>query len=204
MCAQRVQHAARPYRKQKRAENEQETRRRITEAAVALHQRLGPARTTILAIAELAGVQRGTVYRHFPDEEALFHACTAHYYAQHPMPDPQRWAAIATPDERLGVALGDLYAWYAETEEMLRPGIRDLDQVPASARDGFVGHFAHVHQVLMTGRRERGRARARVSAAIGHAIAFSTWQSLVREHGLRDAEATDLMTALVDAARRPR
>src|ERR1700741_385861 len=120
----------RPYRKTRRAASEQETRQRITDAAVALHQAVGPARTTVKAIAERAGVQRATVYRHFPDEEALFAACTAHYYGRHPMPDPGSWRAIDPPERRLRAALADLYAWYAETEPMLASGIRDIEHVP--------------------------------------------------------------------------
>jgi len=194
----------RPYRKTRRAAAERETRRRITEAAVELHQALGPARTTVKAIAERAGVERATVYRHFPDEEALFSACTAHYYARHPMPDPGRWRAIAPPVTRPSTALTELYAWYGETEQMLAAGIRDLDYVPAGAAEAFLGYFADVRSALMAGRPERGRARARVAAAIGHAIAFSTWRSLVREQGLADEEAVALMAALIEAAPRRR
>src|SRR4030088_252640 len=89
----------RPYRKRKRAASELETRKRITEATVALHQSLGPARTTVKAIAERAGVERAPVYRHFPGEQQLFEACNVHYYALHPMPNPDRWATIASPEE---------------------------------------------------------------------------------------------------------
>src|SRR5215210_7954708 len=109
----------RPYRKRRRAELEAVTRLRIAEAAVDLHGSVGPARTTISAVAERAGVQRATVYRHFPDEDALFDACSSHWMAQHPLPDPTAWAAIENPDQRLRVALGELYDWYADGEHML-------------------------------------------------------------------------------------
>src|SRR5918998_73463 len=102
----------RNYRKRRRAEQEAETRRRITEAAVKLHGTVGPAKTTVSGIAREAGVQRATVYRHFPDEEAIYEACTSHYNALHPPPDLGRWAAVADPDERLRVALSELYAFY--------------------------------------------------------------------------------------------
>src|SRR5215211_6662187 len=119
MGSQKPQQGRRPYRKGKRAASELETRLRITETAVELHERVGPARTSVKAIAERAGVQRATVYRHFPTEQALFDACTSHYYASHPMPDPSQWAASTDHDERLRVALVQLYSWYGETEEML-------------------------------------------------------------------------------------
>jgi AcrR family transcriptional regulator len=202
MQHERGQTTKRPYRKRKRAESEQRTRERITEAAVALHQTLGPAWTSVKAIAKRAGVDRATVYRHFPDEQALFDACTSHYYAQHPMPNPQRWRVLTDPAERLRRALTDLYDWFADTERMLYPGIRDIDSVPAGSREAFFGYFESVRAVLMRGRRERGRARARVSAAIGLAIGFRTWWALVREQRLKREEAVELMVALVEAAPR--
>lgn len=202
MRNQKGPRAQRPYRKIKRAAEELRTRERITKATVALHESLGPGRTTIRAIAELAGVQRATVYRHFPDEQALFDACTAHYFGRHPMPDPQAWTATA-PDERLARALGELYAWYGETEQMVFNSIRDMERVPEATRESFLAYFDVVHAALMAGRPERGRARARVSAAIGHAIGFATWRSLVREQGIGDTEAVALMAAMVQAARLP-
>src|ERR1700741_1397047 len=107
-----------PYRMKKRAELEEQTRLRITESAVALHEELGPARASISAIAERAGVRRSTVYRHFPDEEALFAACSAHWGAANPPPDPQPWTAIEDPAERTETALSELYAFYGRTEGM--------------------------------------------------------------------------------------
>jgi AcrR family transcriptional regulator len=203
MTTQIRQKAPRPYRKRKRAESELETRQRITEAAVALHQTVGPARTSVKAIAERAGVDRATVYRHFPDEQALFNACTSHYYTRHPMPDPGHWVTVTDPDARLRAALADLYRWYGETEEMLATGIRDIEHVPAGSRGAFLGYFQTVHVALMAGRRERGRARLRIAGAIGHAINFHTWHSLVREQQLSADDAITLMTATVHAAAQP-
>jgi AcrR family transcriptional regulator len=154
----------------------------------------------VKAVAERAGVDRATVYRHFPDEQALFDACTAHYYAQHPMPDLGDWRAITQPDARVRAALAELYAWFADTEQMLYAGIRDIESVPAGAREAFLGYFDAVHTALMTGRAERGRTRALVSAAIGLAISFPTWRSLVREQQLSADDAVQLMTATVKAA----
>src|ERR1700754_994299 len=108
----------RPYRKTRRAELEEQTRLRITESAVALHEQLGPARTSISAVAERAGVRRSTVYRHFPDEESLFAACSSHWRASNPPPDPGAWAAIDDPTRRTEVALRELYAFYARTRAM--------------------------------------------------------------------------------------
>jgi AcrR family transcriptional regulator len=192
----------RRYRKRRRAEQEAETRRRITEAAVKLHGTVGPAKTTVSGIAREAGVQRATVYRHFPHEAAIYDACTSHYNALHPPPDPERWVDLADPDERLRVALREVYAFYAETQQMLESTGRDVDRVPAvrKAAAEMGAYLEEARSVLLAGRGERGGVLDRVSAAIGHALAFPTWRSLVREQGLGEKEAVELMVSLVAAA----
>ncbi|MGH2953522.1 MAG: TetR/AcrR family transcriptional regulator [Solirubrobacterales bacterium] len=196
--------AARPYRKRLRAEQEEETRLRITEAAVDLHGSVGPARTTISAVAERAGVQRATVYRHFPDEEDLFAACSAHWASLNPPPNPGAWAELDDPDERLRRALTELYPWYASVEQMLANTSRDLPLVPAMRRaaEEFGRWYEVAGEALIRGRPERGARRRRAKAAIGHALAFETWRSLVREQGLSDRDAVELMSGLVAAAGR--
>jgi AcrR family transcriptional regulator len=194
----------RKYTKRRRAESEQETRQRITEAAVALHGSVGPARTTISAVADRAGVQRATVYRHFPDEESLFAACSGHYAALNPPPDLTAWSDEKDVGARLRRALTELYSWYDRTEPMLQNVIRDEALVPAMAapiarRRAYLGM---VVDALLAGRRERGHARRRVKAALAHALSFPTWQSLVREQGLEESEAVALMAAMVEAADR--
>jgi AcrR family transcriptional regulator len=188
----------RPYRMKRRAELEAETRLRITESAVALHGTLGPARTSISAIAEHAGVRRSTIYRHFPDEAALFAACSSHWRAANPRPELAEWRAIEDADERLRVALNEFYAYYRKTEGMLENLLRDEATVPTvrSTFSAFHAYLADAADVLM---RDRRRTK-RVGAAIGHALAFATWRSLVREQGLDDAQAADLMCRLVAAA----
>jgi AcrR family transcriptional regulator len=192
----------RPYRMQRRAELEEQTRKRITESTIALHERVGPARTSISAIAEHAGVRRSTVYRHFPDEVALFAACSSHWRAANPPPIPSSWAAIADPAERTETALRELYAFYRRTEAMYTSLLRDEPLVPVVQRllRDFYGYLRSVEDVLFTGRGVRGRRAARTRAAIGHALAFSTWRSLTHDQGLPDSEAVVLMCALVEVA----
>ena len=120
----------RPYRKKRRAEQEARTRLKITEAAVKLHGTVGPARMTIKGVAAEAGVQRGTVYRHFPDLESLFMSCSVHWASLNPPPDPTAWARIADPDARLRHALTELYTWYVWAEPMLINVLRDGPLVP--------------------------------------------------------------------------
>ena len=185
----------------RRAESQEQTRLRITESAVALHGTLGPSRTSMSAVAEHAGVRRSTLYRHFPDEAALFDACTAHWSASNPPPDLTVWSSIDDPDERVTVALGELYSFYGRTEAMLENLFRDEIAVPM-VRERFAafrGYFALAHDTLMAGRGLRGAARLRTRAVIGHAIAFSTWKSLARDQGLDDSVVVELMSALVDA-----
>jgi AcrR family transcriptional regulator len=154
------------------------------------------------AVAERAGVRRSTLYRHFPDEGALFDACSAHWAAANPLPDLATWAAIASPDERLHAALSELYAFYESTEGMLDNLFRDEPLLPM-VKDRFGalrGYFAEAQEVLCRGRRLRGAAGRRTKAAIGHALAFATWKSLVREQGLTADDAAALMSGLVPAA----
>lgn len=202
MSAQVPTTSKRAYRKRLRAEQEAETRRRITEAAVDLHGSIGPARTTVTGVAERAGVQRATVYRHFPDEEALFAACSSHWAALNPPPDPTAWAEIADPNARLRHALAELYSWYERNQAMLANTSRDLPLVPAmrEAAEAFGLFYGVAAEALMRGRPERGARRRRVRAAIGHALAFDTWRSLVGEQGLSTDEAVELMAGLVGAA----
>jgi AcrR family transcriptional regulator len=196
----------RTYRMTRRAELEAETRRRITESTVTLHQELGPARTSISAIAERAGVRRSTVYRHFPDEESLFAACSAHYRAANPLPEPKPWTAIADPDKRTETALRELYAFYRQTERMYASLLRDEPLMPIMQRlmRRFHEYLDTVQDALFAGRRLRGHAARRTKAAIGHAIAFPTWQSLTQEHGLTDGNAATLMCQLIETAARAR
>jgi AcrR family transcriptional regulator len=193
----------RPYRKRRRAQLEEETRLRITEAAVDLHGSVGPARTSISAVADRAGVQRATVYRHFPDEQALFDACSSHWMAQHPLPDPVGWTKIEDPHERLRVALGELYEWYDRGDYMLEKTTRDLALVPAlrPSMEAFRGWSDAAAEALLRGRPERGARRRRLRAAVGHALAFETWRSLVREQRLSQSDTIELMGALAAAGR---
>jgi AcrR family transcriptional regulator len=189
----------RTYTKTRRAEQEDATRRRITEATVELHGTVGPARTTVSAVAERAGVQRATVYRHFPDDDSLFAACSSHFMAANPLPDQGAWAEIEDPGERLHDALTDLYGWYAGTEWMLEKTTRDVAVVAAlrPSMEAFAGYLEAARDVLMAGRPARGAPRRRTIAAIGHALSFDTWRSLAREQGLDNAEAVRLMERCV-------
>jgi AcrR family transcriptional regulator len=186
----------------RRAELEEQTRRRITESAVALHQEVGPAQTSISAIAERAGVRRSTVYRHFPDEEALVSACSAHWRAANPPPDPRSWSSIEDPGERTRTALRDLYAFYGDTEAMYASLLRDEALVPAVQRRlrDFHGYLGGIRDDLAAGRGLRGRRAQFVRAAIGHALAFPTWRSLTHEQGLGNEDAAELMSRLVEDA----
>ena len=193
---------SREYKKRLRAQQEEKTRQRITEAAVELHGSVGPARTTMSAVAERAGVQRATLYRHFPDDVALFGACSAHWAALHPPPDPASWAEIADPDERLRTALGEVFEWYGSDEQMFLNIFRDASLVPAmgAAVQRRIEGFQQLVAAIERGRPERGRARKRVQAAIAHAASFATWHTLTRGGGLTDDEAVTVAAGMVAAA----
>jgi AcrR family transcriptional regulator len=193
---------SRTYELKQRAERQQETRRRIVEAAVELHTMLGPSRTTVSAIAERAGVTRPTVYAHFPDARSLFEACSGHVRETVPPPDPTAWRSIADPGERLETALRDLYGYYERLEPLLENVQRDAAVMPLVAEMNAyrVRYLEEIRDFLLETWPTRGQARTRLRRAIGHALEFGTWQSLVRRQGCRTSEAVQLMLAFVLAA----
>lgn len=207
----------RPYRLRKRAASQAETRHRIIEAASELHRRVGPAATTISEIARRAGVQRVTVYDHFPDDGALLGACSAHWRQLHPAPDLAAWHSIGDPGHRLRRGLRELYAWYRETEPMTANILRDAEVLPAlqvivdhglgawleAAVTTLAEPFAGRAQASVRGSQPSG-GRAdplpqRLAAALRLAIAFGTWRTL---SNLGDDEAAESMAAFVEVAAR--
>lgn len=193
----------RPYRLQRRAARQAETHTALARAAFELHSSIGPARTTVSAIAEKAGVQRLTVYRHFPDQDAIFTACSAYSFAQDPPPNPEAWRAIADPDIRLRTALMALYGYYGRRRELLANLYRDAEMpvvVAALSRRREV--LAKGVAVLVEGWvGANGKTARFVAAVIGHALDFTTWQSLVETQGLSEAEAVETMLGFVDSVR---
>jgi AcrR family transcriptional regulator len=184
------------YRKSKRAQEEERTRNRIVDAAEDLHGSLGPAHTTVSAVAERAGVTRATVYRHFADEESLFLACSQQWISRQQLPQPDAWGLIEDPIDRLRAGLLDIYGFYRRGQPMISNIHRDVDAVPA---------------VVVAARRSReqrwldtllaphpGNRRMVVRAAFAHATSFTTWQSLCGAHGLSDRSAAALMLGMVE------
>jgi AcrR family transcriptional regulator len=191
----------RTYRKRKRSEHEQRTRARIVDAAEGLHATLGPARTTVSAIAERAGVTRATVYRHFPDDEALFMACSAQWLSRQRLPDPDTWTAHDEPLARLRQGLADIYRYYRSGAEMLALIHRDAQAVPPRVAAHRLAAEQRWRETLVQPFPDRRRKT--IGAAVGHATAFSTWTSLCMSEGLTNRSAVDLMVGLVDCARAP-
>jgi AcrR family transcriptional regulator len=184
----------REYRKRQRAAREEETRSRIVEATIELHRTIGPAATTVSEIAERAGVGRVTVYRHFPDEPTLSRACSGLYMQRNPLPDPGRWLQIDDPADRLRVALTEVYAYHRANEAM-------FSHVLADARDHEVMRPYHAHwqrctEALVAPWRLRGRARVLLRGAVGLALSFDTWRTLVHDHGLTDRQAVGVAVRL--------
>jgi len=191
--------AKRKYELKRRAETQATTRQRIVEAALELHATIGPARTTVMDIAKSAGVERVTVYRHFPDELALFSACSAHYRAQNPPPDMSSWAAIEDPVERLQVALHALYAYYDRVAPMLGNVLRDAEIVPAvwQATEPRRRYIADLRDLLAAGWSAHGQQRQRLSASLALALDFQTWKRLVRDEEVDPEAAVHMMICLI-------
>lgn len=185
---------SRQYTLKRRAQRQDETRQRIVDAAIELHQTIGPTATTISAIADRAGVGRVTVYRHFPDDLTLAQACSGHYLAQNPPPDPDEWRAIADPDERLRIALRETYAYHRTTQRMFSHVLADARDHPVMAP--YHQHWHDAVDVLLVNRHERGRERTLLGAALALALSFDAWRTLCLERGITDVDAAELMVRL--------
>jgi AcrR family transcriptional regulator len=184
----------RKYTKTLRAEQQDGTREKIVEATVALHEQLGPAKTSIKAIAEKAGVQRLTVYRHFPDDASLFQACTSHYLGQHPPPDMADWAGIQDANERCHTALLAFYRYYRSTEKMWSVAYRDFDQVPAMqpAMEQFQAYLDMVRDDLLASWKVKPDIKKSLALTLRHCLRFSTWAALKSEN-LSDKKIAELV-----------
>ena len=197
----------RGYEMKKRAERQRETRRRIVEATVELHRTRGPAGTTISEVARRAGVNRLTVYNHFPDTTDLLKACSKSWTERHPAPDPSPWAQIGDPTERLRTALTELYGFYARTEPMRANVLRDAQTMPELAallEGSVVPYLEALRDLLAEGWAVVTGRRRHLLATLKLAIDFHTWRSLERESGLSREEAVETMLEAVrSSASRP-
>ena len=176
-----------------------ETRRRITEATVELHQAVGPARTTVSAIAQKAGVQRHTYYAHFPETKDLYQACTAHYLQRNPLPDPSSWKEISGPEERLRVALSEVYRYYSGNEAMLTNVLRDMPFDPVLQENNVLlfRHWEAMRDTIADAFEASGERHEALLGAIALALDLQTWRTLVRQQGLDDDRAVGLMVGMV-------
>ena len=190
---------ARKYEMKRRAERQKETHRRITEAAVELHRTVGPARATVSAIAEKAGVQRHTYYAHFPELKDLYQACTAHNLERNPLPDPSRWAEISGPEERLRRALSEVYAYFSREEAMVSNVLRDaaLDPILQETMVPLYQYWEAMRDTIADAFEASGERRETLLGAIALALELQTWRTLVRQQGLEDDRAVELMVGMV-------
>jgi AcrR family transcriptional regulator len=170
----------RAYRLSARAESQAETRLRIVDAAIELHEKLGPAHTPMSAIAERAGVQRLTLYRHFPDEAAMLAACTSHWGAQHPFPDAALWDGVADPMQRAAAALAAHYDYYAGTRRIWHVSYRDVGLVkPIQPLLAHVDErLSALAEALAAAFRRKGAVHRNLAATLRHALCYLNWASL--------------------------
>jgi AcrR family transcriptional regulator len=189
----------RKYEMKRRAERMQQTRQRITQAAIELHQTVGPARSTVSAVAEKAGVQRHTYYAHFPELKDLYRACTAHYLELNPLPDPSRWEQISGPEERLRRALNEVYAYYQGNEAMMTNVLRDMPLDPVLQENNVLlfRHWETMRDTIADVFETSRERRAALLGAIALALDLQTWRTLVVQQGLEDDRAVELMVGMV-------
>jgi AcrR family transcriptional regulator len=198
MCAI-ISSMPRKYEMKRRAKRMQETRRRITEATVELHKAVGPARTTVSAIAQKAGVQRHTYYAHFPELKDLYQACTAHYLERNPLPEPSRWEEISAPEERLREALSEVYRYYSGNEAMLTNVLRDMPLDPVLEENNVLlfRHWETMRDTIADAFEASGERHEALLGAIALALEWQTWRTLVRQQSLEEDQAVELMVGMV-------
>jgi AcrR family transcriptional regulator len=197
MAEQTKRASSRTYRMTRRRQQLDAMSQRIAEAAFELHATVGPAQTSISAVAERAGVQRHTVYHHFPDMTSLMRACTEHGMQVTRIPEAAPWRAIEDPTIRLRHSLRELYAYYRANARLLGNIIRDLPLMPGvGGSEAFVDRMGELFGALADGWPGDAATQRLRMVTIGHAMAYETWRSLT-DKGLSDAEAVDLMVGLV-------
>jgi AcrR family transcriptional regulator len=180
------------------------TRDRIVRAAIELHTSVGPARTSLTAVAERAGVSRPTLYAHFPDKRSLFAACSQEATSADPWPDAAMWRPIKDPVARLRHGLGELYAYYRRNEQLTANVLRDLDFMPLIPGRDMAATLAPLREALASGWRVGPKRQAVFLATIDHALDFGSWRSFAHPHHIDDTEIVELMVILVEAATRRR
>ena len=185
------------YTLKTRAAGMSRTRQRIVEATLRLHTTVGPARTSIAAVAEEAGVQRHTVYSHFPDEKSLFLACGGLFAQRNPYPAVQAWGQIEDPAQRVCHALADVYAYFRAHEGVLWPVVRDVPLIPHLVGSGLAANRAAARAAITTGWKLRGVRAAHSRAVLDLALRFETWRALTTDGELSDDHATAVMTSAI-------
>ncbi len=198
------------YKLKKRAERQEETRLRIARATLELHEALGPSLTTISAIAERAGVGRPTVYSHFPDELSLGKACSSLELSENPLPDPDPWGKISDPERRMRVALGDIYVYFRRRERLWTNILRDQEmphtddpgtqEEDSEIMEPIVVHWERMKKILAAGWGPSDESSRLLLSAIGLALDFQTWRTMVRTQDLSDEQAIELMVGMVRCA----
>lgn len=184
----------RPYELKERGARQDETRQKIVEAAIHLHQKRGIAATSMLDIAEQAGVGKVTVYRHFPDLDAIAGACSGLYFERNPPPDPTPWGRARDPAARLRLGLADTYGWFTSTKAMMLSIYSEARDHPVMAT--YHAHWDQLSKILLAPWKARGREKVLLHAAIALALDFDTWRTLTQVQGLTDEQAVDLMLRL--------
>src|SRR6267378_632646 len=107
--------APRAYRMTRRAAASAETRRRIVDAAIALHAEKGVLGATWPDIAKRADVALGTVYRYFPSLDQLVPACTSENAVRMRPPGVTVLEGLTRPEERIGRFVQELFAFYGRS-----------------------------------------------------------------------------------------
>jgi AcrR family transcriptional regulator len=196
---------ARNYRLNERAKAQDETRERIVQATMALHDEQGVAATSFTDVARRAGIGAATVYRHFATIDALVAACGAHVWAEMRPPVPELATAVfegvVGRPARLLRLVDELDAFYHRGALRLHKAAADREAVP-----GLDEFLKAVEAGVVDLVREAVKGEELPELAIALLISlteFPVWQSLQRlplEAPARNVLHARLLAGALEAA----
>lgn len=173
----------------------QETRRRIVEAAFALHGERGILGTKPQEIAARADVALTTYYKHFPTLGDLVRACGAHGLELTPPPDPAILAGLPPdPAVRIEAAVRALFAFYEAREGFLYTG-RTEERFFPEIQFGMA-HLRELQNAFVRGAMGAGVGPEAVGVARA-LMDFWAWRTLRREVGLTQEQAIEAVVTTV-------
>jgi AcrR family transcriptional regulator len=191
MLVSSMRRRTRTYDNSLRAEQAETTRRSIIEALVELMAHDRPVSTA--AIAAQAGVSEPTVYRHFPNREALMAAMLQHGATNLGGP------AFPTSVKELPMHGAAVALYMGRNRNWMLAAMRcsEYDEVRNAGRRKRLAALRRLLEPSVAHLSARDRELA--FAAIATTLRRETWEHLVTTHGCSDEDAGRTIAFILDA-----